>query len=161
MLPPRPTRNPGTVVPQKKRKKEGPYSIWECVSSKTNPLISAAITKEPSPKRTKLSANSSLENTGLEYICTTYQQLGENIDLPLPTVEWKLDAIQILIAYSHRTVRNNLSTPAWVRPVCCDEIAPHICDRVLGDGSCLFRAISKEITGTEAVVRPAVQIIGF
>jgi len=71
------------------------------------------------------------------------------IDLPLPTVEWKVDAIQILIAYSDTTVHNNLSTPAWVRPVCCDEIAPHICDRVLGDGSCLFRAISKEITGTE------------
>ena len=73
----------------------------------------------------------------------------ENIDLPLPTDKWNLDAIQILIAYSHRIVRNSLSTPAQARPVCCDQIAPHICDRVLSDGICLFRAILKEITGTE------------
>ena len=46
-------------------------------------------------------------------------------------------------------VHNNLSTPARVRRVRCGEIAPHIRDRVLGDGNCLFRAISKEITGTE------------
>ena len=117
---------------------------------------------QPSPKRPKLSTNSSLENTGLEYICTTHQQLGENIDLPLPTDEWKLDAIQILIACSHRTVRN-LSTPAWVRPVCWEEIAPHICDGVLGDGSCLFREILKEITSTEgnhiAVLHAAMQYL--
>ena len=36
-----------------------------------------------------------------------------------------------------------------MRRVCCGEIAPHIRDSVLGDGNCLFRAISKEINGTE------------
>ena len=46
-------------------------------------------------------------------------------------------------------IHNNLSTPARVRCVRCGEIAPHIRDRVLGGGNCLFRAISKEITGTE------------
>ena len=57
----------------------------------------------------------------------------------------KLAAIQILGAYSGVSVHNNLSSPARVRRVRCGEIAPHI----LGDGNCLFRAISKEITGTE------------
>ena len=47
------------------------------------------------------------------------------------------------------SVHNNLSSPARVRRVRCGEIAPHIRDSVLGDGNCLFRAISKEITGTE------------
>ena len=36
-----------------------------------------------------------------------------------------------------------------MRRVHCGKIAPHICDSVLGDGNCLFRAISTEITGTE------------
>ena len=102
----------------------------------------------PSPKRPRLSTSSTLERTGLEYIGTTHQQLGD-IDLPLPTDEWRLRAIEVLSMHSHRTVRNNLSTPAEVIPVRCDEIAPHIRDSVLGDGNCLFRAISKEITGTE------------
>ena len=47
------------------------------------------------------------------------------------------------------TVHNKLSTPARVRHVCCDEIAPHTRDNILGDGNCLFRAILKELTGTE------------
>ena len=151
---PSPPKKPRYSSTTKKGKKRG-----RTASGSVPPLKPTPLSLQPSPKRAKLSANSSLENAGLEYISTTYQQLGENIYLPLPTVEWKLDAIQILIAYSDRTVRNNLSMPAWVRPVCCDEIAPHICDRVLGDGSCLFHAISKEITGTEGnhiVVRHAV-----
>ena len=69
-------------------------------------------------------------------------ELGDNIDLPLPPDEWKLSAVQILAVYSGMNVHNNLSTPAWVRRVRCSEIAPHIHDRVLEDGNCLFRAIS-------------------
>ena len=61
----------------------------------------------------------------------------------------KFSAIQILAAYSGMNVHNNLSRPAWVRCVRCGKIALHIRDRVLGDGNCLFRAISKEITRTE------------
>ena len=94
----------------------------------------------PLPKIPRLSTNSP---PYLEYIGNTHE------DLPLPPDEWKLAAIQILGAYSGVSVHNNLSSPAWVRRVCCGEIAPHIRDSVLGDGNCLFRAISKEITGTE------------
>ena len=31
----------------------------------------------------------------------------------------------------------------------CPEITPHICDSIKGNGNCLFRAISKETTGTQ------------
>ena len=78
----------------------------------------------PSPKRPRLSSNSSPD---LEYIGTTHEQLGANIDLSLPPDEWKLAAIQILGG----------------------DIVPQIRDSVLGDGNCLFWAISKEITGKE------------
>ena len=32
----------------------------------------------------------------------------------------------------------------------CHEILPHLLDRVVGDGHCGFRALSKSITGTES-----------
>jgi len=82
-------------------------------------------------------------------IGTTHEQLCADVDLPLPPDEWKLAAIQILGPYSGVNVHNNLSSPARVRHVSCGEIALHIRDSVQGDGKCLFRAISKEITGTE------------
>ena len=103
----------------------------------------------PSPKRPRLSTNPPFGTPDVQYVGTTYVELGDDIDRPLPPGEWKLSAIQILAAYSGMNVHNNLSTPAQVRRVRCGEIAPHIHDRVLGDGNCLFRAISKEITRTE------------
>ena len=108
-----------------------------------------SLSPPPSPKRPRLSTNPPSGTPDVQYVGTTYEELGANIDLPLPPDEWKLSAIQILAAYSGMSVHNNLSTPARVRRVRCGEIAPHIRDRVLGDGNCLFRAISKEITGTE------------
>ena len=108
-----------------------------------------SLSPPPSPKRPRLSTNPPSGTPDVQYVGTTYVELGADIDLPLPPDEWKLSAIQILAAYSGMSVQNNLSTPARVRRVRCGEIAPHIHDRVLGDGNCLFRAISKEITGTE------------
>ena len=93
-----------------------------------------------------MSCSSSLDLIGLEYVGTTYEELGADIDLPLPPDEWILAAIQVLTAYSGMAVHNNLSTPARLRRVCC---APHTRDSILGDGNCLFRAISKELTGTK------------
>ena len=59
------------------------------------------------------------------------------------------------------SVVDKVSTPDCVRPLQCDEIAPHIRARVQGDGNCLFRAISRHVTGTEsnhyAVRRAAIQ----
>ena len=31
----------------------------------------------------------------------------------------------------------------------CPEIVPHTCDAIERDGNCLFRALSKEVTGTQ------------
>ena len=36
-----------------------------------------------------------------------------------------------------------------VKKVSCEPIEPHVRDRVLGDGNCLFRVFSKDISGTE------------
>ena len=36
-----------------------------------------------------------------------------------------------------------------VKAIKCKEILPHVRDSVIGDGHCLFRAISKEITGMQ------------
>ena len=59
----------------------------------------------------------------------------------LVVVVWKRLNISCLLL---RKVVNG-----FVHSVRCGEIAPHIRDRVMGDGNCLFRTISKEITGTE------------
>ena len=43
---------------------------------------------------------------------------------------------------------DKVSSPDRVHPLPCNEIAPHIRMRVLGDGNCLFRAVSRHVTGT-------------
>ena len=40
--------------------------------------------------------------------------------------------------------------PDRVRPLRCDEISPHVSMGVQGDSNCLFRAISRHVTGTES-----------
>ena len=47
------------------------------------------------------------------------------------------------------SVVDKVSSPDRVRSLQCDEISPYICMRVQGDGNCLFRAISRHVTGTE------------
>ena len=47
---------------------------------------------------------------------------------------------------------SNVSLIIWSEPVEVvegPEIAPHTGDTIEGDGNCLFRAISKEVTGTQ------------
>ena len=48
------------------------------------------------------------------------------------------------------SVVDKVSSPNRVRSLQCNEISPHIRVRVQGDGNCLFRAISKHVTGTES-----------
>ena len=65
---------------------------------------------------------------------------------PLPSSEWKWLACEVLRRWSDLSLRER-SEP--VKSINCPEIMPHICDAIVGDGNCLFRAFSKEVTGTQ------------
>ena len=61
------------------------------------------------------------------------------------------------------SVVDKVSSPDRVHPLPCYEIALHIRTRVVGDGNCLFRAVSRHVTGTEsnhyAVRKAVVQLL--
>ena len=45
---------------------------------------------------------------------------------------------------------NKINNPDPIQPIECEDIIPHTRDEVSGkNGSCLFAALAKEITGTE------------
>ena len=75
---------------------------------------------------------------------------------PLPTEEWKSAARDVIAKLSRceLTARSQR-----VQKIPCRDIEPHIRDRVQGDGNCLFRAFSKEVTGTESNHRAVRQAI--
>ena len=94
---------------------------------------------------------------------TEHQNPPNLINRALPGEVWQREQICVLSRYSKMSVVDKVSTPDRVRPLQCDEIAPHIRARVQGDGNCLFRAISRHLTGTEsnhyAVRRAAIQYL--
>ena len=71
------------------------------------------------------------------------------INRPLPDDLWQRQKSCVLSQYSRMSVVDKVSSPDRVRSLQCDEISPHIRVRVQGDGNCLFRAISRHVTGTE------------
>ena len=75
---------------------------------------------------------------------------------PLPTEEWKSAARDVIAKLSRceLTARSQR-----VQKIPCRDIEPHIRDRVQGDDNCLFRAFSKEVTGTESNHRAVRQAI--
>ena len=75
---------------------------------------------------------------------------------PLPTEEWKSAARDVIAKLSRceLTARSQR-----VQKIPCRDIEPHIRDRVQGDDNCLFRAFSKEVTGTECNHRAVRQAI--
>ena len=64
-----------------------------------------------------------------------------------PTDEWKGMAATFITKLSKKTV--NLKTQR-INKLDSRDIFPCIRDKIVGDGNCLFRAISKAVTGTEA-----------
>ena len=72
------------------------------------------------------------------------------INRPLPDELWRRQKICVLSQYSDMSVVDKVSSPDRVRSLQCNEISPHIRVRVQGDGNCLFRAISRHVTGTES-----------
>ena len=75
---------------------------------------------------------------------------SEHCDPPLPSELWQREKISILSEYSQMHLVAKVSSLDCLRPLQCDEIAPHVRMRVLGDGNCLFCAISRHVTGTES-----------
>lgn len=59
---------------------------------------------------------------------------------------WMQEAQNVIYRYSGVSL---VQCQELVEQVPCSELLPHIGDQVIGDGACLFRAISKSITGTQ------------
>lgn len=71
------------------------------------------------------------------------------IATPLPNNDWREMVLSVITEYSGEVVVNHIHNPTPDRLVMEPEIAPHMLDKSTPDGSCLFNALSKELTGTE------------
>ena len=69
---------------------------------------------------------------------------------PPPDVEWKKQAIATMQKYTSIPIVDERTLPDSNSYEVCQEISPHLLDRVVGDGHCGFRALSKSITRTES-----------
>ena len=58
-------------------------------------------------------------------------------------------ALLVITEYSGEVVVNCIHNPTPDRLVAEPEIAPHMLDKSTPNGSCLFNALSKALTGTE------------
>ena len=123
------------------------------------PCTSKLETKKPkqSPPTSKSSPDVS---DGTVIYCGSEHCTPPNaINRSLPDDLWQRQKSCVLSQYSRMSVVDKVSSPDRVRPLYCNEISPHIRVRVQGDGNCLFRAISRHVTGTESnhyAVRKAV-----
>jgi len=63
-----------------------------------------------------------------------------------PTLQWKEEAIKFIEILSGKSISPVLEAN-YIIP--CDDLLPHFCDSIRGDGNCLFRALSKEVTGSQ------------
>ena len=63
-----------------------------------------------------------------------------------PSILWKEEAVKFIEKMSGMCI-SPIAEDNYIIP--CEEVLPHLCDRIWGDGNCLFRALSKEITGSQ------------
>ena len=63
-----------------------------------------------------------------------------------PTPIWKDDAMAFLGTLTDAPLVQVLE---GVSPIECLELSPHIRDRIRPDGNCLYRAIAKQVTGSQ------------
>ncbi len=63
-----------------------------------------------------------------------------------PPPNWRVDAVAFLGTLTDAPLVKECED---VRPIVCREIAPHIRDSIRPDGNCLYRAISKQVTGSQ------------
>ena len=72
-----------------------------------------------------------------------------DIATPLPDNDWREMVLSVIAEYSGEVVDNRIHNPTPDVLVEEPEIAPHMLDKSTPNGSCLFNALSKELTGTE------------
>ena len=82
---------------------------------------------------------------------SSYQPSG-----PLPSPDWKQCACEMVKQWSGVSLT---SEEEPVKAVKCIEILPHVRDSIVGDGHCLFRALSKEVTGTQKIIEVCVLLL--
>uniref|UniRef100_A0A1X7V9K4 OTU domain-containing protein n=1 Tax=Amphimedon queenslandica TaxID=400682 RepID=A0A1X7V9K4_AMPQE len=75
------------------------------------------------------------------------KEVHEMLPPPSTNKKWVQEAVAILSNFSGMNVVERKDP---VKRIPCSEIAPHICDEIVGDGACFFKTLSKAITGTEA-----------
>ena len=63
-----------------------------------------------------------------------------------PTPNWRVDAMAFLATLADVPLVHEHED---VRPIVCLEVAPHIRDSIRPDGNCLYRVISKQVTGSQ------------
>ena len=97
----------------------------------------------PQPKH---SVDSSSDSEDLTYVGPSEDTIFVEPSGPLPTPEWKTNAGTILQQWSGLPL---ITEPESDVEIVRSEILPHVCDSIIADGNCLFRALSKEITGTQ------------
>jgi hypothetical protein len=95
-------------------------------------------------------SSSTLSEHHVIYAGSEHCDPPSGVNRPLPCELWQREKISVLSEYSQMHLVDKVSSPDRLRPLQCDEIAPHVRMRVLGDGNCLFRAISRHVTGTES-----------
>ena len=75
--------------------------------------------------------------------------LMTTVATPLPDNDWREMVLSVITEYSGEVVVNCIHNPTPDRLVAEPEVAPHMLDKSTPNGSCLFNALSKELTGTE------------
>ena len=90
--------------------------------------------------------DSSSDSEDLTYVGPSEGTIFVEPSGPLPTPEWKTNAGTILQQWSGLPL---ITEPESDVEIVRSEILPHVCDSIIADGNCLFRALSKEITGTQ------------
>ena len=105
--------------------------------------------KSNKPKRTNPPPLPALVSPVGDLILTGVQPSHIPVDRPLPPDEWKRRSMQVLCEHSQMQIIDCLCNPNSERELHCREIAPHTRLCVGADGNCLFRAFSRQLTGTE------------
>ena len=130
-----------------------------CVGSKTKSSndieadehstnIEAGLKKVPKTTDVALSPKCPPTDIHVEDVAIVGCDPPKDFDFSLPpTPEWREEAIKCIEKFSGRTISPVVAESNVIIP--CEEILPHSLDKILGDGNCLFRALAKEITGSQ------------
>lgn len=105
--------------------------------------LSNSLKTEPSTQQFPTVAS---QSTNIPYSPSSSTNLAPK---PSPPLQWKQQAIATLQKYTSMLIIDRNANPDLTTYEECPEINPHLLNRVIGDGHCGFRALSKAITGTE------------